>query len=284
MLADNTTLRIVAAFIRHSGELRPDMSQVEHYLRTEEGAAFSKRAASRLRTWQRAQQAGRTETEYCDNCWAVDIAQPGENELALSACTDCYKTVCEFCHFHPSGDHSEVCLCKECTATHQDAHWPTAQQSDAPANPNNHHRTAEVGEGAIESMSGSIYPTLQAFYAADETRRRSPEAGYGVQWRLNGYQHPWRVAYVQLTGEIYAVHQDRANIEGAANSHGPVIVIARVPPDHQDVDVRRDPYYATLDRILSGWAERCGLPNSLVWIRLALSDYPPQAGDAHSSG
>ena len=31
-----------------------------------------------------------------------------------------------------------------------------------------------------------VYPTLEAYYAADELRRRSEEADYGVHWRLQG--------------------------------------------------------------------------------------------------
>ncbi len=56
-------------------------------------------------------------------------------------------------------------------------------------------------------MSITMYPTLRAFYEDNEQRLRSPEADYGVQWRLDGYDQQWRVSYVKNTGEIYAVHQ-----------------------------------------------------------------------------
>ena len=31
-----------------------------------------------------------------------------------------------------------------------------------------------------------MYPTLEAYYAADERRLRSEECDYGVHWRLDG--------------------------------------------------------------------------------------------------
>ena len=52
----------------------------------------------------------------------------------------------------------------------------------------------------------AMYPTLDAYYAADEWRLRSEEADYGVHWRLQGWDYRWRVSYVRNTGEIYAVH------------------------------------------------------------------------------
>ena len=51
-----------------------------------------------------------------------------------------------------------------------------------------------------------VYPTLEAYYAADERRRRNEEADYGVHWRLEGREHRWRVSYVRNTGELYVVH------------------------------------------------------------------------------
>ena len=39
-----------------------------------------------------------------------------------------------------------------------------------------------------------VYPTLEAYYAADELRRRSEEADYGVHWRLHGWEYRWRVS------------------------------------------------------------------------------------------
>ena len=65
----------------------------------------------------------------------------------------------------------------------------------------------------------AMYPTLDAYYAADERRLRSEEADYGVHWRLDGWEYRWRVSYVRNTGEIYAVNQ--------GCTIGPVFVLAR---------------------------------------------------------
>ena len=65
----------------------------------------------------------------------------------------------------------------------------------------------------------AMYPTLDAYYAADERRLRSEEADYGVRWRLDGWEYRWRVSYVRNTGEIYAVNQ--------GCTIGPVFVLAR---------------------------------------------------------
>ena len=104
-----------------------------------------------------------------------------------------------------------------------------------------------------------MYPTLDAYYAADERRLRSEECDYGVHWRLQGWDCRWRVSYVRATGEIYAVHQ--------GSTIGPVFVLAIVPPDHVDDGDRRSCYYATLESVLHGWAQQCGPPDSLSWVR-----------------
>ena len=104
-----------------------------------------------------------------------------------------------------------------------------------------------------------IYPTMSAFLNEDERRLRSGEADYGRHWRLAGWPHTWRASYVHLTGEIYVIYEAVA---------GPVFVLGTVPPDHYDESPgRRDLYYATLDRILEGWPERCGEFDGMYWLR-----------------
>lgn len=107
-------------------------------------------------------------------------------------------------------------------------------------------------------MARSIFPTIGAYYAADDRRLRSEEADYGVHWRLDGWRDRWRVSYVRDTGEIYAVYNAGA---------GPVILLGHVPPDPVADNDYRSVYYATLERILDGWAARCTTPNGLVWVR-----------------
>ena len=109
-----------------------------------------------------------------------------------------------------------------------------------------------------------MYTNIEEYYAADEQRRRSGEADYGVQWRLKGWDYQWRVSYVHNTGEVYAVHKGSAD--------GPVFVLAIVPPDPVDENDHRSNYYTTLDAILEGWPEHCGKSDSLNWIRDKLGD------------
>lgn len=113
--------------------------------------------------------------------------------------------------------------------------------------------------------------TLEEFYSNNEARRRSPEADFGVWWRNGSSLEPWRVSYIQATGEVYAVKQ-RGNDE--------VQVLGVVPPDPDERrpqpgetrwNLRKGTYYRTLDRILEGWVEHCGQPRGLEWVREKLT-------------
>ena len=129
-----------------------------------------------------------------------------------------------------------------------------------------------TGEGNMPTPL-PIYPTLQAFYDADQDRLQSPEADYGVHWRLDHYRATWRVSYVQTTGEIYALYQSPSlqHNYGRQRSEGPVFVLGIVPADPVPPDTRYGDhhcvYYATLDKILDGWPACCGAENSLTWVR-----------------
>ena len=112
----------------------------------------------------------------------------------------------------------------------------------------------------------NTYPSIEAFYSENEARRRSPEADYGVWWHDGVGSEFWRVSYIQVTGEVYAVNHQRDQVE----------VLGVVPPDQEDplVPGRRvwgRTYYQTLDRILDGWSEHCGQLNSLAWVREKLA-------------
>ena len=116
-------------------------------------------------------------------------------------------------------------------------------------------------------MDGAkMFPDLRAFYSRDARRRSSGEADYGVHWRLNGWPAPWRVSYVQDTGEVYAVYLGLLQPERMIVSHGPVLALGTVEPDHREPG-RRDPYYRTLDAVLAGWPAHCGEPDGLLWVR-----------------
>ncbi len=107
------------------------------------------------------------------------------------------------------------------------------------------------------------WPNLSEFYA-DPNRRLSGEADYGVWWKDGDKTFPnYRVSYIRDTGEIYA----------AACQDGEVQLLGTCPPDEGF-----DTYYRTLDRILEGWADECGKPNGLAWVRRRLQDRDLMAG------
>ena len=63
-----------------------------------------------------------------------------------------------------------------------------------------HSRQHELRKRPMDSVK-RMYTNIEEYYAADEQRRRSGEADYGVQWRLKGWDYQWRVSYVHNTGE-----------------------------------------------------------------------------------
>ena len=101
-----------------------------------------------------------------------------------------------------------------------------------------------------------IYPSLDAFYADNPDRQMSGESDYGTHWTNPGQSYPlWRVSYIQKTGEVYAVQLGGAGV---------VQVLGTLAPDQDDI------YYRTLNHVLDGWAEVCGQPGSLDWVRRRL--------------
>ena len=115
----------------------------------------------------------------------------------------------------------------------------------------------------------TVYPTIAAYYDEKPERRSSEEADYGVHWRLDGWPHKWRVSYTRATGEIYAVHQELQLHDEAERTlaYGPLFVIGRVEPDPVPEGDRKSLFYATLEHILQGWAQRCWAPDGLIWLR-----------------
>lgn len=111
------------------------------------------------------------------------------------------------------------------------------------------------------------FERLQEWYDANEERRMSGEADYGVGWHDGERGQSYRVSYVRATGEIYAVG-NRAPVP-------PVEVLGIVPPDEDEIAVTpgkhgvRLPYYRTLDTILDGWADAM-LTGGLDWVRRRL--------------
>ena len=105
-------------------------------------------------------------------------------------------------------------------------------------------------DSSTDNREGERYESLARFYNADERRLRSPELDVGLWWReaLDGPLH--RAAWVTDTGELYLVQLGPAEDGG-----GRVEVLASV--------AERD----LLERVLAGWRERCGQPQSLTWLR-----------------
>lgn len=98
----------------------------------------------------------------------------------------------------------------------------------------------------LSNPPGRMWINIEGFYADDERRRRSGEVDYGVMWTTDAYHWPrYRVSYVIDTGELYAL----------CLSHGPVELLG--------VFIDRE----ACERALAGWAEACGEPHSLEWVR-----------------
>lgn len=109
--------------------------------------------------------------------------------------------------------------------------------------------------------AGAHYDTIADFYT-DSNRKWSRECDYGVMWYLSlGRRRPWRVSYVELTGEVYATPTDGA---------GPVEVIGVITPNRDTRDTAAAghgiPYYRTLDRVLKGWENPDISGRLLGWV------------------
>ena len=141
------------------------------------------------------------------------------------------------------------------------------------------------------------FKNVEEFYSENSARRRSPEADYGVHWKLEGWPNSFRVSYVRDTGEIYAVQQgpmqsgilptgeiiiangpeatrpeatspEAARPETTGPEEGPVLLLGHFPWQPGDLEKAgpRNVYYRGLEKLLEGWPERSVQPNGLVWI------------------
>jgi hypothetical protein len=100
---------------------------------------------------------------------------------------------------------------------------------------------------------------IDEFYAENPVRKNSGEADYGVWWLEGQMTFPrYRVSYIQTTGEVYAINHTTRGVQ----------VLGVVPADNLSTDyLHGETYYATLDKILAGWEDKCGQSNGLQWIR-----------------
>ena len=117
------------------------------------------------------------------------------------------------------------------------------------------------------------FKNVEDFYSDNSARRYSPEAGYGVHWKLAGWPNSWRVSYVRDTGEVYAVQQgpQRGGVLPTGEifiatgpGEGPVLLLGHFPIDEEAGPY--DVYYHGLEHLLEGWPEHCGRPNGLAWV------------------
>jgi hypothetical protein len=94
------------------------------------------------------------------------------------------------------------------------------------------------------------FTSLLEFHAADPARARSVEVGYGRPWRTGAFGPAYRVAWLQDTGELFAVH-----LGGIRAAGGRVELLAHVPDE------------AVLSDMLAGWGDVCGTFDSMRWLR-----------------
>jgi len=104
------------------------------------------------------------------------------------------------------------------------------------------------------------FSSLEEFYSADERRRNSGAADYGIYWwdGLQGHSDKWRVSAVAATGEIYAVLSHA--LSRPFPEQTPLVLLGTFDTSREDYP------YEDADRILAGWNLKCGESSSLQWV------------------
>ena len=100
--------------------------------------------------------------------------------------------------------------------------------------------------------------TLQEFYASDPQRAQSREVRYGTLWREFAPVPAYRLAWVQNTGELYAVELSEPD-----ERKDPVEVLGVLWSGPQG------------EACLAGWSARCGEQRSLLWARDRIRRWRP---------
>ncbi len=104
---------------------------------------------------------------------------------------------------------------------------------------------------------------IEGFYSADERRRQSAEIEYGRDWRDSAGTR-YELSWVEDTGELYAM---REPAEASVLDPFGDVYPSWLP--EKDVTVRVLGHVAErgeLERILSGWQEQMGRPDSTRWV------------------
>jgi hypothetical protein len=100
--------------------------------------------------------------------------------------------------------------------------------------------------------------TLQEFYASDPRRAHSREVAYGSLWREFAPVPAYRLGWVQVTGELYAVELSEPD-----EREDPVEVLGVLWSRPE------------VEGCLAGWPERCGEQRSLLWARDRIRRWRP---------
>jgi hypothetical protein len=101
-------------------------------------------------------------------------------------------------------------------------------------------------------------------------RSRSGESDFGVWWRSSNQGFPvYRISVVHATGEVIAVRSDTDDYEvlGSVTHDGKLI---HDPPYYRP-ECGDDCAYAAAERLFDGWADKCGSPGGLEWIKERLA-------------
>jgi hypothetical protein len=98
------------------------------------------------------------------------------------------------------------------------------------------------------------FPSLAAFYAADDRRAGPREVEFGGQWLDSDWDPPWRVCWIEATGEVYAVRCRADVAEGEVELLG-------------SFGSRAD-----VERALRGWPRVEGVRGSMPWVRRRVAD------------
>ena len=96
------------------------------------------------------------------------------------------------------------------------------------------------------------FPSLAAFYAADHRRAGPREVEFGGLWLDKDTEPPWRVSWIEATGELYAVRGH------GGDPKGPVEVLGRYGSR------------AEVENTLRHWPRMQGIQGSMPWVRNAV--------------
>lgn len=90
----------------------------------------------------------------------------------------------------------------------------------------------------------------EATFRAGDVRRAHPvEVEFGAQWFAGADEPPWRVCFLEATGEVVAI---------SATDDGPGGTVELLAVGAERVSV---------ERALRGWWQVCGHRGSLPWVR-----------------